>query len=130
MARANRRKSARRRNGGGIRQLPWRSLVNPYRPIEVLNEEQLEAIHLASLQILEELGIEFMSQAALDLLERSGARVERASGEVRFDRGLIAELVAKAPAEVTLTPRNPARRITLGGNHVNFAASTGRWPRA
>lgn len=125
MARANRRKTARRRNGGGIRQLPWRSLVNPYRPIEVLSEEQLEAIHLASLWILEELGIEFMSAAALDLLARSGARVERASGVVRFDRGLIAELVAKAPAEVTLTPRNPARRITLGGNHVAFASVGG-----
>ena len=125
MARANRRKAARRRSGGGIRQLPWRALVNPYRPIEVLSKEQLEAIHLASLWILEELGIEFMSAAALDLLARSGARVERASGVVRFDRGLIAELVAKAPAEVTLTPRNPARRITLGGNHVAFASVGG-----
>ena len=113
MARANRRKSARRRNDGGIRQLPWSALRNPYRPLEVLSEEQLEAIHLTSLQILEELGIEFMSETALDPLARSGARVERASGVVRFDRGLIAELVAKAPAEVTLTPRDPARDRAL-----------------
>ncbi len=125
MARANRRTAARRRSGGGIQQLPWRAVRNPYRPIEVLYEEQLEAIHRTSLLILEELGIEFMSPAALDLLERSGARVDRETGQARFDRGLIAELLAQAPAEVTLTPRNPERRITLGGNHVNFASVGG-----
>jgi trimethylamine:corrinoid methyltransferase-like protein len=37
---------------------------------------------------------------------------------VRFDREPIAELVAKAPAEVTLIPRNPARRITRGGMEI------------
>ncbi len=110
MARANRRKSARRRNGGGIRQLPWRALVNPYRPIEVLNEEQLEAIHLASLQILEEPGIEFMSEAALDLLERPGARVERASGEVRFDRDPARDRDLEIPARgLRATTARPGR---------------------
>jgi trimethylamine--corrinoid protein Co-methyltransferase len=121
MARAKRRNSTRRRNGGGIKQLPWSSLTNPYRPLEVLSDEQVEAIHHTSLRILEDVGIEFMSEVALDLLERSGAVVDRETREVRFDRGLIEDMVAKAPAEVTLTPRNPARRITLGGNRINFS---------
>jgi trimethylamine--corrinoid protein Co-methyltransferase len=125
MARGDRRRSARQRSGGGIQQLPWRSVRNPYRPVEVLSADQLEAIHDASLRILEEVGIEIMSEPALDLLDASGAEVDRASGLVRFDRGLIAESVAKAPSEVTLTPRNPAHGITLGGNHVNFSLVAG-----
>jgi trimethylamine--corrinoid protein Co-methyltransferase len=125
MARGDRRRSARQRSGGGIQQLPWRSVTNPYRPVEVLSADQLEAIHDASLRILEEVGIEIMSEPALDLLDASGAEVDRASGLVRFDRGLIAESVAKAPSEVTLTPRNPAHGITLGGNHVNFSLVAG-----
>ena len=125
MARGDRRRAARQRSGGGVQQLPWRSVRNPYRPVEVLSADQLESIHDTSLRILEEVGIEFLSEPALDLLDASGAEVERASGLVRFDRGLIAETVAKAPSEVTLTPRNPAHGITLGGNHVNFSLVAG-----
>ncbi len=104
-----------------MQQLPWRSLGSPYQPLEVLDEEQVEAIHQASLEILEEVGIEFMSEAALALLAQSGAGVDGDTGTARFDRGLIEELVAKAPSEVTLTPRNPERRLTLGGSRVNFS---------
>ena len=32
----------------GFHQLPWRNLVNPYAPIEVLSTDQVEAIHRAS----------------------------------------------------------------------------------
>ena len=121
MARSSRRQASRRRGGSaGIQQLPWRQIRNPYRPIEVLSADQVEAIHEASLQILEEIGIEFMSDRALDLLSEGGAEVDRATQVVRFDRGLIAELIAKVPSEVTLTPRNPDRAVTLGGNRIMF----------
>lgn len=124
MARENRRHSARRR-ATGIEQLPWRSLRNPYDPLEMLSADQVEAIHDASLRVLEEIGIEFLSDRALDVLAAAGARVDRGDKLVRFDRGLIAELVAKAPASVTLTPRNPDRRLVLGGNSINFALVSG-----
>ncbi len=125
MARANRRISSRRRAGNTTQQLPWRSITNPYKPLEILSQDQVETIHDASLHILENLGIEVMSDQALDLLAAAGAEVERADNMVRFDRALIEELVAKAPSEVTLTPRNPERRITLGGNKINFSTVGG-----
>ncbi|MHA1152856.1 MAG: trimethylamine methyltransferase family protein [Alphaproteobacteria bacterium] len=125
MARANRRNSPRRRGERTIKQPPWRLPTNPYRPIEVLSADQLEAVHDASLRVLEELGIEFMSTEALEVLARAGADVDRASGVVRFDRGLIAELLGQAPAEVTVTPRNPARRLILGGDRVVFTSVGG-----
>lgn len=123
--RTNRRNSPRRPATGSLQQLPWRSITNPYQPIEVLSQDQLETIHLASMQILEEMGIVVMSDHALDLLAAAGAEVDRSSTVVRFDRGLIAELIKKAPSEVTLTPRNPDRRITLGGNRINFSTVGG-----
>jgi trimethylamine--corrinoid protein Co-methyltransferase len=55
-----------RRTVGGLKQLPWRRLRNPYRPIEVLSEDQLEAIHNTSLRILEEHGMEFLDGLDLD----------------------------------------------------------------
>jgi len=125
MVRANRRIARRRRGATAIKQLAWRLPVNPFRPTEVLNPDQLEAVHGTSLQVLEDLGIEFMSPEALDVLARGGAQVDRDSGLVRFDRGLIAELLGKAPARVTVTPRDPARRLILGDKRMVFASVGG-----
>ena len=120
MAREGRRGRRAPRSEGSFKQLPWRQLRNPYKPIEVLSADQVETIHLASLRVLEELGMEFLSDAALDLLARTGADVDRETRRVRFDRGLIEEYVAHAPAEFTLYARNPARNVVLGGNTINF----------
>ena len=115
----------RRTSGGRLPQLPWQVVTNPYAPMEVLSADQLEAIHLTSLRILEELGIELMSPHARELLRRAGAEVDDATGAVRVDRELVARALATAPAEFTLTPRNAAKRVTLGGNHINFGLVAG-----
>ena len=66
-----------RRVQAGIRQLPWRRLVNPYRPIEILSADHVEAVHAASLRILSEIGIEVLGDRALDAFRRAGATVDR-----------------------------------------------------
>jgi trimethylamine--corrinoid protein Co-methyltransferase len=109
---------SRRSSESGIAQLPWRRVSNPYPPMQILDPEQLERIHDTSMRILEELGIEAMHPGACDLLERAGARVDRSTMTVTMDRDLVLELVAKAPAAATLTPRNPARRVHLGGTDI------------
>ncbi|MEX1206787.1 MAG: trimethylamine methyltransferase family protein [Dongiaceae bacterium] len=110
----------RERRGGGVAQLPWRNLRNPYGPIEVLSADQIEAIHDASLRLLEEIGMDFLDAEALAVLKAAGAEVEPGTQRVRFDRGLVLESVAKTPREVTLHARNPARSLAFGGNNVNF----------
>jgi len=93
--------------------------------MEILSADQVEAIHETSLRILEELGIELMSAAGRALLRAAGATVDEASGNVRLDRELVARALASAPAEFSLTPRNPERRVHLGGNHLNFGLVAG-----
>src|ERR1700722_2739773 len=88
----------RRVDGPRVPQLPWTEVGNPYPPMEVLSADQLEAIHLTSLRILEELGIEVMSSRALGVLERGGATVDAATRTVRLDRGLVASALKTAPA--------------------------------
>jgi trimethylamine--corrinoid protein Co-methyltransferase len=111
-----------RRSAGGLKQLPWRQHRNPYKPIEVLSADQIEAIHDASLRILEEIGMDFLDPDALDRLRAAGADVESGSNRVRFDRGLILEHIAKVPSEVTLHSRNPERNLIFGGNAINFGS--------
>jgi trimethylamine--corrinoid protein Co-methyltransferase len=113
------------RGGGGIRQLPWRQPHNPYAPLEVLDTGQVEQIHLASLSLLENYGMRVMHAEARELLARAGADVNHETEMVRFDRGLVMEKVALAPSEVTLHARNPAKNISLGGNHLAFTSVGG-----
>ena len=117
----SRRRARRRREGSALAQLPLRAVRNPYRPIEVLSADQIEAIHDASMRILEEIGMDFLHPEALDILAEAGAAVEPGSQRVRFDRGLIEHALGHAPSAFTLHARNPARNLTIGGNHINFA---------
>jgi trimethylamine--corrinoid protein Co-methyltransferase len=120
MARAKGRKRQRRRDSGGLKQPPQRAIVNPYDPIEVLQEEQIERIHEGSLTVLETIGMKIMSPEARDILHKAGADVDESTQQVRYDRGLILESIAHAPAEFTLHARNPANNVTFGGNRIIF----------
>ena len=106
-------------------QLPWRRVVNPYPKYEIYSVDQIQAIHDTSLRILEELGIECMSPRACDLLARAGAKVDRATMNVRIDRGMVAEALKTCPSRFTLTPRNPAHAVHFGGNDVVFTLVAG-----
>jgi trimethylamine--corrinoid protein Co-methyltransferase len=101
--------------------LPWRRLVNPYAPIEVLSSDQVEAIHHASLRILAGTGMDFLHPEALSILSKGGASVENGSQRVRFDPDWVEATVATAPSSFTLHARNPEHHVAMGGNHINFA---------
>ena len=114
-----------RRLGGGVPRLPWRRLVTPFRPLEILSEEQLEAIHRASLRILAEIGVQVLGDRAIDLLAAAGASVDRAERRVRLEPGLVEERIRTAPATFTLHARNPDRSIEIGGRHLAFTSVGG-----
>lgn len=128
MARSAGRRAMRERRGksAGLTQLPWmKTLRNPFPPMEPLSADQIEAIHEASLDVIEREGLEVNGDRALTLYEKAGAKVNRATEMVTMDRNLVMELMATAPSEFTLTPRNPDHAITLGGNHINFGLVSG-----
>src|SRR5215471_9859867 len=129
MERAGRtQSSARRRRAeatGAVAQLPWRQLRNPYAPATLLSADQIEAIHNASLQVLEEIGVNVLLPEAREIYRQAGADLDPNSTRVRFDRALIEASVAKAPPLFTLHARNPARNLTFGDNYANFATVAG-----
>ena len=100
-------------------------MTNPYAPMDILSADQLEAIHLTSLRILEEIGIELLSPGARSTLRASGAQVDEVTGTVRLDRALVERALATVPAEFTLTSRNAARQLVLGGRNIAFGLVAG-----
>ncbi len=104
MTSASERRAARReqRRRSALEQIPFRPIKNWMPPVEMLSAEQIEQIHEVSMRILEEIGLDFLDDEALDIWEQAGAKVDRASQHVWIDRNLLLEAVGKAPAEFTL----------------------------
>ncbi len=101
------------------------SLELPWRPLDILDEEQIERVHLASLRILEETGIEFQDDEALSLWSGAGADVDFATQRVRLDRGLVLQLVAKAPRTFTWRARNPGHDVSIAPGRTAFGPCGG-----
>jgi len=109
----------------GLRQLPFGLVRNRYRPLDILGEDQIEAIHRASLGLLAEVGMEVLHEESRQILRRGGAEVDEANHRVRCDPALIEELVAKAPPVFTMEARDPARNLIIGGDNLVFTAVGG-----
>ncbi len=104
---------------------------------EPLDDDQIRRIDHESMRILEEVGVMFRDPIALQQWKDAGAHVE---GElVKFDRGMIRELISSIPSEITYHARNPEKNVDLGGNNSIFVPMTGapflrdledkrRWP--
>ena len=114
-----------RRGGAAIDQVGWHIPEISDKPTEPLTEEGVQAIHEAAMRILEEIGIDFLHEGAREELKKAGAIVQDGEERVRMGRDMVMELTARAPAEFTLTPRNPVRQVTIGGNrqvYVNVSS--------
>ncbi|WP_309668384.1 trimethylamine methyltransferase family protein [Tabrizicola sp.] len=101
-----------------IDQMPWRIPVNPDRPIEPLDAEGVQRIHKTAMRILSDIGIEFLNPEAVTILKKAGCTVNGTN--VRMDEDFVMEMVGLAPETFTITPRNPAREIIIGGKHMVF----------
>ena len=105
-----------RQGGGALQQAPWSVLENNSPPLELLSVDQLEAIHEASLSLLEEQGLEVMGARARGLFKAAGAQDN--NDVVCLDRALVLELIEKAPSSFTITPRNPEKKPAGGRGTV------------
>ncbi|MBV0911632.1 trimethylamine methyltransferase family protein [Anianabacter salinae] len=109
---------ASRSGSAAIEQMPWRVPVNTDRPTEPLTAEGVAALHDGAMRILEDIGIEFLNEESLGLFRQAGCTVSGTN--VRMGRDFVMEMVARAPAQFDITPRNPDRRITMGAGHMLF----------
>ncbi len=122
MARRNHRS---KRVASSVKQLPWRTVTNPYSPIEILSADQVETIIDAALGVLEGQGMRFLNDESRRMLAEAGASVDDSTRMVRFDRGLVLEKLALAPSKYGLRARNPARNLMVGNNNIIFSSVGG-----
>lgn len=101
-------------------QLDWELPIYADAPTTPLSDDQIEALHHASLDIIEKIGILFLNEDACRILKEAGCDVDDATQTVKMDRNFVLEQLATAPSEFNIIPRNPKREITIGGKHFVF----------
>ncbi len=97
--------------------------VNTSPRYEILSEEALEVLDKGWKRIVSELGIEFMSPWATEMLAAAGQKVE--GDNVKFDPEWVLAQVAKAPMQYEVHARNPENTVTIGGKNMVFSGVYG-----
>src|SRR4051795_4762677 len=90
---------------------------------EILSEDALSKLDGGWRRLVTEIGVEFLSDRALDLFRAAGQRVE--DNTVFLDPDFVLEQVAKAPREFDVQARNPANNVHIGGDSMAFGAVYG-----
>ena len=102
-----------------IQQLPWQQPQHTLEFSRIVSDDQIEAIHLQSLRVLEEIGMDILLPEAREILAAAGALVD---GErVRIGRDIVLEAIGRTIPEFTFHARNPAHNIQIGGKWIAFA---------
>lgn len=107
------------------RSARYRHLVNPFAPVRIFSDDEIDNIHLGALSILERQGMRVLSARGRAALAAAGASVDESTQMVRMDAAQVSTALATVPAEVELIAVNPARCCRVGGAHVVFAPVAG-----
>ncbi|MGL4311890.1 MAG: trimethylamine methyltransferase family protein [Paracoccaceae bacterium] len=122
----NQRRETRLRGDQTMRR-PY--IVRGIPTYDILSDESLTRIEETADRILAEIGIELRDDAeAMLLYKAAGAEViEQSQGiwRVKFEPGMVREILRSAPAAFTQHARNPANNVLIGGKNVVFAPSYG-----
>lgn len=120
MTDTSRRRGRRQRDDAGkaIGFPHHRRLSNPYRPLEILSDDQVAAIHDAALRVLAESGVKVLLPEARQILGDSETVIDEDSEMVRFDPELVESCLGMAPSFVEIESRTGERNMALGDNSV------------
>ena len=88
--------------------------------LDILSADELNDIHLGTLDILEQTGIHVDNDEALDIFANAGAHVNRKTKRVKIPPYIVEEAIRSAPARVTLYGRDPKHDLVLDGTRVHF----------
>ena len=86
-------------------------------PLQILKDEEIRAIHLASLRVLEETGFLIDDEKAVELLRDHGAR--QAKGRVQLPADLVEDALQACPSQVKLCGRGNEVILGDGGMYVH-----------
>jgi trimethylamine--corrinoid protein Co-methyltransferase len=92
------------------------------RPLKILGDDEVQRIHSATLEVLENVGVRFEDEAVLRLLDDQGAHTDPKTHLAKIPPSLVEEAIKKCPKKVKLCGRTKNHDLTLGDGKVYFTA--------
>jgi trimethylamine--corrinoid protein Co-methyltransferase len=89
--------------------------------LDVFTDDEVQDIHLATLEVLERTGVWVEIDEALDILSDGGCVVDRDTRIVRIPPHIVEDAIRSAPASIVLCGRDPANDIVIGAGRVGFS---------
>jgi trimethylamine--corrinoid protein Co-methyltransferase len=86
--------------------------------LELFTRDQIHDFHLATLNILEDVGIAVHDRNAATVLADAGAEFEEKTGVVKLPQGMVNDAIRRVPKSVTLGGRTPKWDLHLWGKTV------------
>ncbi len=89
--------------------------------LEVLNQNEIQRIHNATIELLEQVGIKVESKEALDLFEKNGAKVNKKTNFVYIPEFLIKHSLMKIPKSFSLFGPDGSYQLKVDTSNSVFA---------
>jgi len=88
--------------------------------LNILTDDELEEIHLGTLELLAQTGVWMEDDEALDLMARAGAQVDRETKRVRIPPHVVEEAIRTSPSKVSVAGRDPKNDLVLESTRIHF----------
>lgn len=88
--------------------------------LEVLNAQEIEEIHVATLEVLEQTGVFVEDDEALEILDGGGARIEAATRVASLPGHVVEAALATTPRYFAARGRTPAQDYLMSDGRVGF----------
>lgn len=88
--------------------------------LKMFTEDELDEIHLATLEVLDKVGVFVEDDEAIAVFDGGGCRVDSKTKVVRIPPYVVEDAIRSAPAKVVLAGRKPENDIVLETNRVAF----------
>ncbi len=107
------------------RKPDYTNLHNPFVPQKLFSDDRIDAIHHASLDILERLGMRVLLPEARQIYRDAGALVDEETAMVRIGREIVAAALARAPSSFAVRGGSPKRDVVMGPGTLLFKPGSG-----
>lgn len=88
--------------------------------INVLSKDEMNAIHLATLDVLQHVGVKVDSEEAQEIFAGGGANVNPRTNIVKIPPYMVEDALRWAPSTLLLAARDPKKDYIMEGNRVGF----------
>jgi trimethylamine--corrinoid protein Co-methyltransferase len=105
--------------------VPAKGFIRKIKPLDVLNDEQIEQIHNGALEVLDKTGVTVESRGALEIYDKGGCKVDYENNRVRFPAELAVQCMHQCPTSFKMKALDPENDLVLGGSVVYSALFSG-----